>query len=144
MIYLDTSSLVALYFPEEKTAEIVAYLRKTRLPIAFTWLHELEFTNGLQLKLFRGEAPEAAVNGTLNQVLHDVEKGVLYQSALSWPEVFQISLRLSRAYSCICGTRSLDLLHVATAIALEAKEFMTCDERQANVATKEGLRLVKI
>jgi hypothetical protein len=27
----------------------------------FTWLHELELTNGLQLKVFRGEGTEAAV-----------------------------------------------------------------------------------
>lgn len=144
MIYLDTSSLVALYYPEAKSDAIVAHLRKARLPIAFTWLHEVEVTNGLQLQVFRGEAEEATVNATLNQVRHDAEKGILFQCDIPWPAVFQATLRLSRTYSRLLGTRSLDMLHVATAITLEAKEFMTGDERQAKVAEKEGLRLIKM
>ena len=144
MIYLDSSSLVALYYPEAKSDQILAYLRKTKLPIAFTWLHELEFTNGLQQKLFRGETGEASVNATLNLLLRDKENNVFDQRAIPWPTVFQTTLRLSRTYSPIFGTRTLDLLHVAAAIALEAEEFMTSDERQAKVAAKESLRLVKM
>jgi predicted nucleic acid-binding protein len=44
--YLDTSSLVALYYPEAKSARLIAHLHRYPLPMAFTWLHEMEFTNG--------------------------------------------------------------------------------------------------
>jgi hypothetical protein len=49
--YLDTSSLVALYYPEAKTVRLEAHLRRRALPIPFTWLRELEFTNSLKLAL---------------------------------------------------------------------------------------------
>jgi predicted nucleic acid-binding protein len=39
------------------------------------------------------------------------------------------------------GTRSLDLLHVAAALALEAKVFLSFDDRQRKAAASEGLQV---
>ena len=144
MRYLDTSSLVALYCPEAKTARTIAHIERQHLPFALTWLHEVEFTNGLQLKLFRKEAAESAVSAALRALRADVEAGVLQRTPISWPAVFETSLRLSTAHSRAAGTRTLDLLHVAAAIALQATEFITGDKRQAKVATKEGLKVITI
>lgn len=144
MRYLDTSSLVALYFPEEKTEPLIAHLRRRPSPLLFTWLHEVELTNGLQLKLFRKEATAAAVTATLNSMRADVESGVLHQPQTSWPAVFATTLRLSTSHSRALGTRTLDLLHVAAAITFDAAEFVTGDDRQARAAAKEGLEVVRI
>ena len=144
MRYLDTSSLVVLYCPEEKTEPLSAHLRRRPLPLVLTWLHETEFTNGLQLKLFRKEATAAAVTATLHALRADVEGGVLHRLQPSWASVFASTLRLSTAYSRTLGTRTLDLLHVAAALTLEATEFITGDDRQAKVATKEGLKVVRV
>lgn len=144
MRYLDTSSLVALYFPEEKTEPLSAHLRRRPLPLAFTWLHEMEFTNGLQLKVFRKEATAAAVTATLHALRADVEDGVLQRSQPSWSSVFASTLRLSTTYSRTLGTRTLDLLHVSAALILKATEFITADDRQARVAMKEGLKVVRV
>jgi len=144
MRYLDTSSLVALYFPEAKTDRLIRHLQGRKSPLAFTWLHEIEFTNGLQLKVFRNEADEAAVNATLNALRSDVESGVFQRPPISWPGVFERATVISLAQSRTHGTRTLDLLHVAAAIALRADEFVTGDERQAKVAAVEGLNVVKL
>ena len=144
MRYLDTSSLVALYFPEEKTDPLIAHLRRRPLPLAFTWLHEIEFTNGLQLKLFRKEASVAAVAATLDALRADAESGVLHRVHASWPAIFAATLRLSTVHSHTLGTRTLDLLHVATALALSATEFVTGDDRQAKAAAREGLKVARI
>ncbi len=144
MRYLDTSSLVALYFPEDKTEPLLAHLRRRPLPLVFTWLHELEFTNGLQLKLFRKEAAAAAVAATLDALRADVESGTLYRAQTSWPTVFAATLRLSTAHSRTLGTRTMDLLHVAAAVTMQATEFVTSDDRQAKAATKEGLKVVRV
>ena len=58
--------------------------------------------------------------------------------------MFATTLRLSTAHSRTLGTRTLDLLHVAAALTLQATEFITCDDRQAKAATKEGLKVVRI
>ena len=108
MRYLDTSALVALYFPEEKTESLIAHLRRRPLPLAFTWLHEIEFTNGLQLKLFRKEATATAIVATLHLLQTDVDSGVLHRSQPSWASVFSTALRLSAEHSRTLGTRTLD------------------------------------
>lgn len=144
MRYLDTSSLVALYFPEENTEQLIAHLHRRPLPLAFTWLHEMEVTNGVQLKLFRKEATAAAVAATLDALRADVESGVLHRAQPSWPTVFATTLRLSTARSRTLGTRTLDLLHVAAALTLQTTEFVTGDDRQAKAATKEGLKVVRL
>jgi predicted nucleic acid-binding protein len=142
--YLDTSSLVALYYPEAKTARLEAHLRKRPSPLPFTWLHELEFTNSLQLKVFRGEGTEAAVAATLAAVRADVEAGAFFRAQMAWPMVWEGALRLSVTYSRQFGTRTLDLLHVAAACLLDAKEFITSDERQSELAEREDLNVVLI
>jgi predicted nucleic acid-binding protein len=142
--YLDTSSLVALYYPEAKTARLEAHLRRRHARLPFTWLHELELTNSLQLKVFRGEGTEAAVAATLAAVRADVEAGTFFRAQIVWAPVFEGALRLSAAYSRQLGTRTLDLLHVAVACLLDAKEFITSDQRQSDLAETEGLKVVLI
>jgi predicted nucleic acid-binding protein len=142
--YIDTSSLVALYYPEARTPRLEAHLRKGRSHLPFTWLHELEFTNSLRLKVFRGEGTETALEATLAAIRSDVEAGVFYRAQPVWATVFEGALRMSAAYSRDLGTRTLDLLHVAAACLLSPTEFITSDQRQAELAKREGLKVVLI
>lgn len=119
-------------------------MRLDPLPLAFTWLHEVEFTNGLQLKLFRKEASATAVAATLDALRADRESGVLHWAQPSWPAVFATTLRLSATHSRTLGTRTLDLFHIAAALTLQAAEFVTGDDRQARAAIKEGLKVARI
>ena len=142
MRYLDTSSLVALYYPEAKSARLEAHLRSRRSRLPLTWLHELELTTSLHLKIFRGEGTEANVAATLSAVRADVEAGAFFRPQIAWAPVFDGALRLSAVYSRQLGTRTLDLLHVAAASLLEAGEFITSDRRQSDLAKREGLKVV--
>jgi hypothetical protein len=45
---------------------------------------------------------------------------------------------MSLAARCLVR-RTLDIIHVAAALAVGAKEFVTFDSRQAAVATRAGL-----
>ena len=144
MRYLDTSSLIALYYPEEKTEPLIAHLNQHRLPLVFTWLHELELTNGLQLKLFRKEATAAAIGATLDAVHRDQVDGVLHGAQPTWTTVIETTLRLAEVHTGALGARTLDLLHIAAALTLQASEFVTGDKRQAIAAANEGLTVVRI
>jgi len=46
---------------------------------------------------------------------------------------------LSAGYSAILGCRTLDIIHVAAAFVLGAKEFVTFDTRQGALAKQAGL-----
>jgi len=48
---------------------------------------------------------------------------------------------LSKRHTITDGHRSLDILHVATALQLEAEVFLTFDERQRKLAHAEGLKV---
>jgi predicted nucleic acid-binding protein len=49
--------------------------------------------------------------------------------------------RLSAAHSEKLGTRSLDILHVASALVLGSVSFLTFDRRQAALARVAGLKV---
>jgi predicted nucleic acid-binding protein len=46
---------------------------------------------------------------------------------------------LSAGHSAILGCRTLDIIHVAVAVVIGAKEFVTFDARQAAMAKQAGL-----
>lgn len=58
-----------------------------------------------------------------------------------WPEVYAIAERLSAQYTARGGHRAFDLLHVATALHLKARQLLTFDVNQRRVAEAEGLQV---
>jgi hypothetical protein len=67
-----------------------------------------------------------------------------FRPQIAWALVFEGALRLSAVYSRQLGTPTLDLLHVAAASLLRASEFITSDQRQSDLAKREGLKVVMI
>jgi predicted nucleic acid-binding protein len=49
-------------------------------------------------------------------------------------DVFSHALRLVQKWTAKLGTRSLDIMHVAVAVALSSDTFLTFDERQGKLA----------
>jgi len=50
---------------------------------------------------------------------------------------------MSRQHTRVFGTRSLDVLHVASAVELGLRRFVTFDERQQKLAQAAGLKVVE-
>jgi hypothetical protein len=94
-------------FSYQESDSLEAHLRKRPSRLPFTWLHELEFINGLQLKVFRGEGTEANVAATLAAVRADVDAGAFFRAQFEWAPVFEGALRFSATYSSRLGTRTL-------------------------------------
>ena len=61
---------------------------------------------------------------------------------VDWPSVFRRAHRLSRRHAATLAVRSLDLLHVALALQMNAGEFLTFDDRQSQTAKAEGLAVL--
>jgi len=55
-------------------------------------------------------------------------------------DAFERCADLARRYGPKFGMRTLDTLHVACALELEAERFWTFDERQAKLAKAVGLK----
>ncbi len=140
--YLDSSAMVKLYVPEAHSAVVSTFAQSLPHPIACSHLHDLEIRNGLRLKLFRGESAADAVDGSLRLLDEDLRSGVLVRPDLNWLDVFRLAETLSKRLSSAMGVRSLDLLHIASALLLQAESFLTFDNRQRAAARKAGLKIV--
>ena len=142
--YLDSSALIKLYVPEVQSAKVSVFVGSLKHPLPFSHLHDLEMKNGLRLKLFRGEASEKSVEAAIQTIEGDHSSGVLFRPELNWFDVFRKAESLSGSHSSVLGCRSLDLLHVASAVLLKSRDFLTFDERQSALAQKAGLNSVRI
>ncbi len=69
----------------------------------------------------------------------DLVSGAVSTIPGPWPQVHLAAERLSELYTDANGHRSMDILHVATAIELGVKEFLTFDGNQKKLAEAEGL-----
>jgi predicted nucleic acid-binding protein len=139
VIYLDTSCLVKLYYPEPESARVAALVQGKA--ICCNSLHELEFHNALQLKMFAGAATSSQTEAARQMVAADLHAGVLVSPLLEWKEVFAVAVRIADEYTRTIGCRSLDILHCAAARMLESSEFVTTDARQKKLAAALGLKL---
>ncbi|MEJ1972241.1 MAG: hypothetical protein WDM96_07145 [Lacunisphaera sp.] len=73
------------------------------------------------------------------KALHDLESdktaGVLHAMPLDWPKALKHAEALGRRHTEGIGARGMDILHVASALALKASRFVTFDERQRELAS---------
>ena len=142
--YADTAFQCSLHAPDTHTGRVVAWLQRPRAPLPFTGLHRLEFRNALRLRVFRKEITPEQRELAIQAMLSDIAADVFAYAEPSWPEVLLEAERLSGGNSETIGTRSLDILHVASALVLGAKDFLTFDTRQGTLAKAAGLRVPTI
>jgi predicted nucleic acid-binding protein len=140
--YLDTGCFVKLYYPESDSAQVIAKIQGKR--IYYSLLHELEFVNALQLKVFLENATPQQVTAARGLVEADLKSSVLVSPGGDWPTIFCEAVKLAEQQTGTVGCRSLDILHCAAAKVLAATEFISTDTRQKKLATAMGLNLVTI
>ncbi len=140
MTYLDTGCFVKLYYPEPDSAKVIALIQGKAL--CHTPLHELEFMNALQLKVFLKNATAAQVTAARALVESDLKSGVLVSPSGEWKDIFAEAVKLAEHHTGTIGCRSLDILHCAAAKVLVASEFISTDARQKKLAVAMGLNLV--
>ena len=79
------------------------------------------------------------------QMLQDMQSDLgareLVVLPVDWGDVHYIADRLSKTYTKKAGFRFADILHVATALHLGVKEFLTFDIKQKKLAQQEGLKV---
>jgi len=141
VLYVDTSVIVKLYIKEEYSLEVSHWIKKNNEAIPLTRFHELEFTNAIYLKQFRTEMINEQVLLVLAKFDEHQRRGVYYRPQINWTDTINFALDLSQSHTKTTGSRSLDILHVASALAIKAKRFLTLDKRQSALADLAGLTI---
>jgi len=139
--YADTSFLFSLYAQDAHTALAARIGGTLNVPLVLTPLQGYELRNSLRLAVFRGDLTAKECQHLLNMVESDIKAGALVATPVAWAEVFAEAEALSAAHTEAIGARAFDVLHVAAAVALGAKEFFTFDIRQKALAAKAGMRV---
>ena len=139
--YLDSSVYFSLYVTDSNTPAAISKSRKAARPLLCADFAELEFVNALSLRLFRRELTTSEVKQVLALFGQDLAAGTFRYAPIPSAS-FRRARDIARQHTPSLGTRSLDILHVASALALGATQIITFDERQAKLASAVGLRVL--
>ncbi len=137
--YADTSFLVSLYLPDSHSPAAWAAM-KSRPSLLLTPLHELELVNAIQLAVFRKLISKSQAKSVLRDFEQD-RSGVFELTPMP-VESYTRAEHLARRHTSTLGSRSLDILQVATALVLKPDVFFTFDERQRRLAKAVRLHVL--
>jgi predicted nucleic acid-binding protein len=132
-----------LYLHEPDSAAMSVWRTRTRGALPITPHGRVEVVNGLCLAVFRRLVTTAALADALASFDEDLAEGRYVEADVPWRATFRRAADLSRAHTAAVGCRSLDVLHVATALELGSRRFVTFDDRQRRLAQLAGLRVLR-
>lgn len=107
--------------------------------IWFTPLHRAECNHAIARLVFLRKLSTAEAQNLYLDIEHD-QTARLWVAAEMPDQVWDTCADLARRHGPRLGTRTLDTLHVASALELKAERFWTFDERQAKLAVAAGLK----
>lgn len=139
--YWDTSCILALYVTEALSRQIAALASKEKQALTSSAILEYEMTFALHAKEAKGEVPPDSAARALAKFQSDLQKGRFLLAPLGQ----DIKIRAAEA---ACATlrndpplflRTLDGIHIATALQLQSVELITADKRMAAAARVLGI-----
>ena len=137
--YFDSAIIVKLYVREATSPDAIRLVGAYIAPYVLTQWQMLEVKNAIRLKAFRAEITTAEMNKSIAAFEQDIATGRWQRPAYTAATVEQKADELSAGHSAILGCRTLVIIHVAAALVLGAKEFVTFDARQGALAKQAGL-----
>jgi len=142
--YADTSLLFSLYASDANSAKADAWRTANPRSLPFTAFHRLELRNALNLAVFQKRLTLLEVQSAWREVENDLAAGLLVVSGGSWHRVLSAAESFAEHHTSIIGSRTLDMVHVASAKLVGATDFCTFDTRQSNLVRRVGLTAVNL
>ena len=142
-IYVDPSALLKLYLKEPESRAMAGWRTKIGDPLLVTHHGKVELINGIGLAAYRGIISDKVHNAAMSALDDDFTQGRYKQGDVLWRATLKRAVELSRKHTRSIGCRSLDILHVASAMELEFKHFATFDIRQQQLARAAGLKIIR-
>ncbi len=140
--YVDPSALRSLYVHDDRSARFCAWRSRLGGCLPVTRFGRAEIINSVHLAAYRKEIDEGLARAAIADFDADIREGRLTVVDILWRRTLDLAAELSTQHTATLGTRTLDVLHVATAVTLEAKRFVSYDDRQVTLARSVGLRVL--
>lgn len=143
-VYVDPSALARLYLHQAGSREMAVWRGKLRGTLAVTHHGRSEVINAICRSAFLGQLNPDGLAEALADFNSDFISGHLRQADILWRAALNRAAELSQWHTPKLGTRSLDVLHVACALELKLRHFLTFDSGQQQLAVAAGLRQVRL
>ena len=140
--YWDTSCVLALYAPEEISSQAAELATLEKGQIHSSAILEFEMTFAVHAKEARGEIPSGGSAKVLSQFQTDLQRGrfLLVPLGIDIKACTRdIAARTLQAEPPVF-LRTLDGIHIATALELGSSELITADRKMADAATLLGIK----
>lgn len=143
-VYVDPSALTLLYLHQPRSREMVLWRHKISGVLPVTHHGRSEVVNAISQAAFRQSIDLETAKQAQDDFAADFTNGHLEQADILWRGALNHAMTLSRQFTPKLGTRSLDVLHVACALELKLRYFLSFDEKQQKLAAECKLKLVKL
>lgn len=141
-VYVDPSALRSSYVHDERSARFCAWRTRLAGALPITRFGRAEMLNSFALGVHRRIITADAAAAAAAELDDDIQSGRLTMVDAMWRRTLDLAAELSTRHSPRLGTRTLDVLHVATAKTLKMTHFVSNDGRQSALAKAAGLRLI--
>jgi predicted nucleic acid-binding protein len=138
----DSSLIVALYLAEADSARADAACSSVAPPVLLTDWHRVEIANAFQRAVKNGRVTDAQAVQLWQDFTADIAAGRFQIIAVDHAAVLTRTLALTQKHTATTGTRSLDLIHIASSLEMSASDFLSFDNRQRQAASVEGLNVM--
>lgn len=137
--YVDTSFVVCLYLPDDHSPQAHRHMA-TQPRVWLTPLHRAEVAHAVAQQVFQRRISAAQADRAYDNFEND--RGARLWLEAPVPEAaWDAAVELARRHVARLGCRTLDTLHIASAMELGAVKFWTFDQRQERLAKAVGLSI---
>lgn len=130
---------------QDNSPQALAYRAEMTEPLHVTRLLLWEFRQSVRFQAFRHSHkrqlgyPLHEAEKMISDLNEDLHQGLVVSVEVEFIDILVTGERISKSRTFPGGHRSFDILHVATALELGAKQFLTFDGNQLTLAASERL-----
>ncbi len=141
----ETSFLCSLYRQDGHIQKVDKWRRDNGVIIHISSLVAFEYRQSIRLLVFQNSCnPKIGVDSAQGDLLierlrEDIRSGIIQVIDGQWSEVHSLAEILSHKHTPLMGNRFAGILHVATALHLGSRDFLSFDTNQCDLAKAEGL-----
>lgn len=139
-VYVDPSALRSLYVHDDRSLRFCRWRQRLGGSLPLTRFGRSEIVNSAQLAVHRKLIDADTARAALADFEGDLSEGRLTLVDALWRRTLDLAAELSARHTPRLGTRTLDVLHVATAVVLGTTHFVSYDQRQSTLAKTLGLK----
>ena len=139
MTFADASFLVSLFARDENGPKAWKWFQEANAILIASRLVYFEAENSIRALVVAGKCKAQKANNALEEMKRARLEGIIELREIPVRRLYPAAHRLSVYHTLERTFGAMDIIHVATALELGAKTFVSFDTRQRELAEAEGL-----